>query len=174
VPHLGVFLMKGKNKTKATKTRKQQLGDYGECRALHLLSENGLVEKMPRNFPFFDLMSKQGTRRLLIAVRTRNKFTAKGTLKKDHYNLYTKTGHFESATKIANFFRAKIKWIAVTVDTKEKTFSVCMGDVSKLRSPKYIPMHPTRHVPGYNHLTTDQPDPAISQSWSNIAGTVGG
>jgi hypothetical protein len=41
-------------------------------------------------------MVKHGRRSLLIAVKTRNKFTAKGNLKTDNYNLYTKKGHIES------------------------------------------------------------------------------
>jgi hypothetical protein len=65
------------------------------------LRKTFVIEKMPRNFPFFDLMAKQGARRLLIPVRTRNKFTAKGVVKKNNYNLYTKKGHFDSAR---NFF----------------------------------------------------------------------
>ena len=165
--------MKTKRKVSAGKTRKQELGDFGEYRARQLLSDEDFdVEKMPNNFPFFDLMAKQGTRRFLVAVTTRNKFTARGILKKDAYNLYDKLGHYESAKKIATFFGAEITWVAVTVDTKTKTFSACTGDVSKLRSPKRIPMHPTRHVPGYKRLATDVYDDAIKESWNNISESV--
>lgn len=159
--------------TIAKKTRMQELGDFGECRALHKLrNKNYSVEKMPRNFPFFDLMAKRGTYRLLIPVRTRNKFTAKGAVKTDHYNLYTKNGHFASANKIASFFGAKIAWIVVTVDTETKTYSAYMGNISTLPSPKRIPMHPTHDVPNYKPLAENEPDAAIQQSWSNVQKTV--
>jgi hypothetical protein len=156
-------------------TREQELADFGEERARELLSGKGFeVKKMPKNFPFFDLMAKRGSRRLLIPVKTRNKFTKTGKLKKNSYNLYTKPGHHEAAKKIADFFGAEIAWFAVTVDSKAKTFSACMGDVARLPSPKRIPMHPTRDVPKHERLATDVPDAAISESWSNIVGTVGG
>lgn len=153
----------------AKQTRQQALGDYGEDRARELLLGRGFdpVEKMPRNFPFFDLMAKQGARRLLFSVRTRNKFTASGALKKDNYNLYTKPGHYEAAAKIAKFFRAKLCWVAVTVDTRTKTFCAYTGDVAKLPSPKCIPMHPTKHVPHHDCLATDVLDATIVKSWSN-------
>jgi Holliday junction resolvase-like predicted endonuclease len=156
------------------KTRKRRLGDFGEDRARQLLLAKGFdVEQMPRNFPFFDLMAKRGSRRLLIPVKTRNKYTSEGKLKTNNYNLYTKPRQYEAAAKIAAFSRAKIAWIAVTVDTKTKTFSACMGEVSKLPSPNSIPMHPTRDVPGYERLAIDVPDAEISESWSNIVESAG-
>jgi hypothetical protein len=118
-------------------------------------------------------MAKQGGRKLLIPVRTRNRFTASGNLKKNNYNLYTKQGHYESAAKIAAFFAADIVWVTVTVDVKAKTFSACMGKVSKLPSPKSIPMHPNRHVPTYDRLAIDVPHAAICESWSNIVEVEG-
>jgi hypothetical protein len=156
-------------------TREQELGDFGEDRALQLLKRRfDEIEKMPRNFPFFDLMAKRGADRRLITIRTRNKFTARRTLKNDNYKLYEKKGHFASASKIATFFEAEIVWVAVTVDTMSttKTFCAYMGDVSKLRSPKSIPMDPTRDVPQHDCLARDVPDGAISASWSNIEETV--
>jgi hypothetical protein len=152
------------------RTRRQELGDYGEDRARELLLARGFdpVEKMPKNFPFFDLMAKQDARRLLFSVRTRNKYTASGALKKDNYNLYTKPGHYQAAAKIAKFFRGKLCWVAVTVDTRTKTFCAYTGDVAKLPSQKYIPMHPTKHVPHHDCLVTDVPDKTILKSWSNI------
>jgi hypothetical protein len=159
----------------ATKTREQQLGDFGEDRALELLTDKGFdVEKMPRNFPFFDLMATRGTNKLLIPVRTRNRFTAKGTLKTDNYNLYTKQGHYVAAKKIADFAGAKIFWVAVTVDAKAKTFSAYMGDVAKLASAAAIPMHPKRDVPNHKCLTNNQPHNEILEAWSNVKGTVSG
>jgi hypothetical protein len=160
-----------------TKTRKQELGDFGEDRALQKLLEKKFdkIEKMPRNFPFFDLMAKQGTRRFLIPVRTRNKFTAKGKLKKNNYNLYTKEGHFESASKIATFFGAEIVWVAVTIDTMTKTFCAYTGDVDLFKPkrplPNYIPMRPG-DVPKHDCLARDVFDEEISESWSNIEETV--
>jgi hypothetical protein len=118
-------------------------------------------------------MAKKDTRRLLIPVKTRSKFTDKGAIKKDDYNLYTKKGHLESVEKIANFFGAEIVWIAVTVDARAKTCSVYMGDVRELCSRnecRYIPMHPDRDVPGHRHLVANEPDDAILESWSNIVG----
>jgi hypothetical protein len=160
------------------RTREQELGDFGEESALRLLKHRfDEIEKMPRNFPFFDLMAKRGTRRVLITVRTRNKFTAKGKLKKSDYNLYTKPGHFDSASKVATFFGAEIVWVAVTVDTytKTKTFCAYTGDVdrSKPPLPDYIPMHPD-DVPKHECLARDKFDEAISESWSNIEKTVSG
>jgi hypothetical protein len=165
----GLKIMVSKKK-QPKQTRKQELGDYGEDRARELLLRKGfdLVEKMPKKFPFFDLMVKRGARRLLISVRTRNKFRADGALKTDNYNLYTKRGHFEAAEKIAKFFGAKIHWVAVTVDTKAKTFSAYTGNVSELPSPNYIPMHPTKHVPEHDCLATDVPDKTILRTWNNI------
>jgi hypothetical protein len=51
-----------------------------------------------------------------------NNTTSKGKLKTNPYNLYTKPGHYEAATRIAAFAGAKIFWVAVTVDAKAKTF----------------------------------------------------
>ena len=149
--------------------RQKELGDFGEDRAAQLLSARGFaVEKMPKNFPFFDLMAKQGARRLLVPVKTRSKHTAKGKLKKDPFNLYTKQGHFESAKKIANFFGAELMWVAVTVDISAKTYCAYAGDVFKLPSPKRI-LHPTRDVPGHERLAIDVHDEVILESWSNVA-----
>ncbi len=157
---------------KAAAARRNALGDFGEDRALQLLQREGfVVEKMPKNFPFFDLMAKKGDRKVLVPVKARNKFTAKGKIKKNTYNLYTKKGHLESAEKIANFFGADLSWIAVTVDTKAKTYSAYMGDLRELperKGRKYIPMHPDRDVPNHRSLVIDEPDNAIQESWSNI------
>jgi Holliday junction resolvase-like predicted endonuclease len=165
--------VKADHDAKPGRRREKALGDYGEARALQALSACGFeVEKMPRNFPFFDLMARRGTTRLLVSVRTRNKFTSRGALKHDNYNLYTKAGHFESAAKIAKFFDAKIQWVAVTVDTRAKTCSVYTGDVDQLPSPRYIPMHPTRDRPKHKCLADEIYDDEISESWSNINRTV--
>ena len=139
-----------------------------------MLSKKGFdVERMPKNFPFFDLMAKQGGRGILVPVKTRSRHTAKGAIKTDPYNLYTKPGHFKSAMKIAKFFGAQIDWVAVTVDTRTKTYSAYTGEVSKLPSPRHIPMHPTRDVPKHDCLATNVLDATISESWSNITETVG-
>ncbi len=157
--------------------RRQALANFGEDRALQLLQRKGFaVEKMPKNFPFFDLMAKKGSRRLLVPVKTRSKFTDQGKIKKSDYNLYTKNGHLDSVEKIANFFGAEIRWVAVTVDTRAKSFSTYTGDVRTLRSRnecRYIPMHPDRDVPRHKGLVIDQSDDAILESWSNVVGTVG-
>ena len=59
--------MKSPRSTRAGRT--QEIGDYGENRVVELLSQKGFtVEKMPKNFPFFDLMAKQGRRRLLEQI----------------------------------------------------------------------------------------------------------
>jgi hypothetical protein len=152
--------------------REQELGDFGEDRALELLSNNGFtVEKMPRNFPFFDLMAKRDGRHFLVPVKTRNKFKPNGKLRKNTYNLYTKAGHLESVEKIANFFGLEIHWVAVTVDSRAKTSSACMGDASEIPAQngrKYIPMHPTRDVARHRRLVIDEHDDAIKGSWINI------
>src|SRR5262245_24968745 len=135
-----------------------ELAAFGEVRACQLLRKEGfVVERMPKNFPFFDLTAERGSCRLLVSVKTRNNTTSKGEIKKNTYNLYTKRGHYEAAKKIAEFAGAKIFWVAVTVDTKAKTFSAYMGDVAKLRSAKCIPMHPERDVPNHKYLTKNQP-----------------
>jgi hypothetical protein len=159
--------------TQVEKIRKQELGDFGEDRALELLSNQGfVVEKMPKNFHFFDLMAKRDGRHLLVPVKTRNKLKANGEVKIDKYNLYTKLGHLESVEKIANFFNAEIHWVAVTVDPRDKTYSACMGDASEIpatkKGYKYIPMHPTRDVPQHTRLVIDEHDDAIKESWINI------
>jgi hypothetical protein len=139
-----------------------------------LRQEGFVVERMPPNFHFFDLMATRGSCRLLVPVKTRNNTTSKGKTKTDPYNLYTKPGHYEAAKKIAAFAESEIFWVAVTVDAKAKIFSAYMGDVAKLPSPKYIPMHPTRDVPNHKCLTKNQPDNEISEAWSNVVGTVSG
>ena len=119
-------------------------------------------------------MATRGSCRLLVPVKTRNNTTSKGKTKKNSYRLYTKPGHYEAAQKIAAFAGAKMHWITVTVDAKAKTFSICMGDVAELFSPKRIPMHPELHVPNYKRLAIDQSDDEISEAWSNLVGTVSG
>ena len=79
---------------------------------------------------------------------------------------------YDAATKIAAFAGAKIFWVAVTVDAKARLFSAYMGEVAKLPSPKCIPMHPTRDVSNYKCLARDQHDDGISETWSNVVGTV--
>jgi len=156
-------------------SRKDQLAEFGETRACQLLRKEGFaVERMPKNFPFFDLMATRNSCRLLVPVKTRNNTTSKGKIKTNDYSLYRKPGHYEAAKKIADFVGAKIFWVAMTVNAKAKTFSAYMGDVAKLPSPKCIPMHPTRHVRDYECLTKDQPDNEISETWSNVVGTVSG
>jgi hypothetical protein len=157
------------------KKEKDELAAFGEVRACRLLRQRHFkVDRTPKNFPFFNLMATRGLCRLLVPVKTRNNTTSRGKLKTNSYDLYTKPGHHEAATKIAAFAGAKIFWIAVTVDAKAKTFSAYMGDVAKLRSPKCIPMHPTRDMPNHKCLTKNQPDNEISETWSNVVGTVSG
>jgi hypothetical protein len=156
-------------------SRKDQVAEFGETRACQLLRKEGFaVDRMPKNFPFFDLMVTRGSCRLLVPVKTRINTTSKGKLKTDPYNLYTKPGHHEAAKKIAAFAGAKIFWITVTVDAKAKTFSAYMGDIAKLPSATCIPMHPKRDVPNHKCLTNNQPDNEISEAWSNVVGTVSG
>jgi hypothetical protein len=152
-----------------TKTRTQKLGDFGEDKALQLLKPRyDEIEKMPPGTPFFDLRARKGSQWFLFPVKTRNKRRFNGKLKKDNYNLYPKEGHYESACKIASSSGAEIRWVAMTVDTTTKSYRAYMGDVSKLPSPKYIPMHPDRDVPKHECLTSgDVFDEEISASWSN-------
>jgi hypothetical protein len=154
---------------KAIKKYEHELAEYGEDLARRLLSDRGFdAVKMPERFPYFDLMAKQGAHRLLVPVKTRNKHEADGNLKRNTYNLYTKPHHLPAAQKIATFFGAELRWIAVTVDTCAKTFSACMGDVSALpNNAKQIPMDPDLHVPTYERLARDEPDRNISAAWSN-------
>jgi hypothetical protein len=155
--------------------RERELADFGELRACQLLRQEGfVVERMPRNFHFFDLMATRGSCRLLVPVKTRNKTTSKGTPKLNAYSLYEKRGHYAAAKKIADFAGAKIFWVTVVVDAKAKTFSAYMGDVAKPSPPKRIPMHPKRHVPNHKSLVVDQPDYGICEAWSNVVGTVSG
>jgi hypothetical protein len=157
----------------SSRRKKDELADFGEVRACQLLRNEGfVVDRMPKNFPFYDLMATRGSCRLLVPVKTRNNTTSKGKPKTNSYNLYTKPGHHEAAMKIAAFAEAKIFWVAVTVDAKARLFSAYMGDVAKLPSPKCIPMHPTRDVSNYKCLARDQHDDEISETWSNVVGTV--
>jgi Holliday junction resolvase-like predicted endonuclease len=156
-----------------TRRRERELADFGEIRACQLLRQKGFtVERMPPNFPFFDLMATRGSCRLLVPVKTRNNTRATGKPKTDSYKLYDKPGHYDAAQKIAHFARAKIFWVAVTVDAKTKMFSAYTGDVAELRSWKSIPMHPNRDVPNYSFLTKDRHDDGISKTWTNVVGTV--
>jgi Holliday junction resolvase-like predicted endonuclease len=122
-----------------TRRRERELADFGEIRACELLRQKGFkVERMPPNFPFFDLMATRGSCRLLVPVKTRN--------------------------KIADFAQAKIFWVAVTVDAKAKIFLAYTGDVTALPSCKSIPMHPSRHVCNYKCLIKDRHDDEISET----------
>jgi hypothetical protein len=153
--------------------RQNELAEFGEVRAYRLLRQNAFsVDRMPKNFPLFDLMARRGSCRVLVPVKTRNNTTAKGRIKTNAYNLYTKPSHYEAAKKIADFAGAKIFWVAVTVDVKAKTFSAYIGDVAKLPSKKYIPMHPTRNLRNYRCLTKNQRDEEILAAWSNVMETV--
>jgi LCP family protein required for cell wall assembly len=58
-----------------------------------------------------ELKATRGSCRLLVPVKTRNNTTSKGKLKTDPYNLYTRPGHHDAATKIAAFAGAKIFWV---------------------------------------------------------------
>jgi hypothetical protein len=90
--------------------RNQALGTFGDVRALQLLRRKRFaLEKMPKNFPLFELIAKKSDRRLLVTAETRSKFTAKGKIKKSDDNLYLKKGHLKSVLKIADFFGAEIK-----------------------------------------------------------------
>jgi hypothetical protein len=55
-----------------------------------------------------ELKATRGSCRLLVPVKTRNNTTSKGKLKTDPYNLYTRPGHHDAATKIAAFAGAEI------------------------------------------------------------------
>jgi len=146
-----------KTQSQIKNERRQALADFGEDRAFRLLKHRfDVIEKMPPNFPFFDLMARQGTRTFLIPVKTRTKFKPNGDLRTADYNLYWKEDHFPSVSKIAT-----------------KTFCAYMGDVtSNPPLPRYIPMHPTRHVPDHDCLASNWPDEAISLSWRKITETV--
>src|SRR6185503_17701457 len=67
--------------------RERELADFGELRACQLLRQEGfVVERMPRNFHFFDLMATRGSCRLLVPVKTRNKTTSNAPTLKRHEN----------------------------------------------------------------------------------------
>jgi Holliday junction resolvase-like predicted endonuclease len=148
-----------------TRRRERELADFGEIRACELLRQKGFkVERMPPNFPFFDLMATRGSCRLLVPVKTRNNTRSTGKPKTDAYRLYNNPRHYEAAKKIADFAQAKIFWVAVTVDAKAKIFLAYTGDVAALPSCKSIPMHPSRHVCNYKCLIKDRHDDEISET----------
>jgi hypothetical protein len=95
-----------------------------------------------------------------------------GKAEDEFLQLVYQAGSPRGSDEDCSFAEAKIFWVAVTVDAKAKLFSAYMGDVAKLPSPKCIPMHPTRDVSNYKCLARDQHDDEISETWSNVVGTV--
>lgn len=104
----------------------KQLGDFGEKIAKEILKGNGYEQlkifdkEGLENFPYADILAEKDGKRCFISVKTRCRYGKNG--ENLSYNINREKG--EALKKV---FKAEAYWIAVTIDNKERKYSICFG-----------------------------------------------
>ena len=134
------ILKKMKDLNKKEAARKKSLGELGELFAIKALVDRGYdkirnLNDKKLNEPFADLECEKDGVKLIISVKTRNKFERKGTLN-SRYNLGNNAyGKADASEKKHN---AVAHWMAIQFD--KTTFSIYFGSLSELNEKKAIPV----------------------------------
>jgi len=153
--------------------RRKALGDWGEAKALELMSRLGSgfsrardVNAETHNHPFGDIYAEHGQSRVLIGVKTRCMYQKSGPLN-ETYNV-KKKGH--DVLAIARRYNAELAWIAIQVIPELQTFNAYYGTIAQIEEQKErfsIRMKP-EYTPQYLRLGQENEfDPSIRPEWSN-------
>jgi hypothetical protein len=103
--------------------------------------------------------------RYLVGVKTRNKYTARGTLNPT-YNIRKKGAN---VTAIAERRKAHLAWVAIQVAPERRVFWAYFGTIAQIedRGERFsIPMR-AFITPKYERLADQEADATIPAEWSN-------
>lgn len=150
-------------------SRRKQLGDLGERWTTQLLEVAGFtsvkdLNAIRYNHPGGDFLAARGRQLYFITVKARNKYQQRTRRLNGGYNIYP-----ERVRRAAEQYKGAIPaWLAIQLDTDERSYSAYFGTIDSLRNPRAVavPMTP-RAVVGYECLACDKFDPAITFELSN-------
>jgi hypothetical protein len=120
--------------------RKKSLGELGELFAIKTLVDEEYdkirnLNDVHMNEAFADIYCEKGSKKYVISVKARNKYTADGKLN-SRYNLGEKA--YEKAAKVAEKYDAEPYWMAISFDAH--SYSVYMGSLESLDGSRGIPI----------------------------------
>lgn len=150
--------------------RRKALGFWGERKALTLLRGANFayvrdLNEATFNHPFGDISAERNGIRYLVGVKTRNKYTARGTLNPT-YNIRKKGANVAA---IAEQHNADLAWVAIQVVPERGVFWAYFGTIAQIedRGERFsIPMR-AFSTPKYECLADQEADATISAEWSN-------
>ena len=121
--------------------RKKSLGELGELFAIKALVDAEFdkirnLNDVHMNEAFADIYCEKGSKRYVISVKARNKYTSDGKLN-SRYNLGNNC--YEKAQKTAQKYNADPYWMAISFD--DHTYSVYMGSLESLNGGNGIPIN---------------------------------
>lgn len=127
--------------------RKISLGELGELLAIKALVDNGFEKIVnlnddKRNHAFADLYAEKKNEKMIISVKTRNKYRKPNNPEEkpklnSHYNLLYNNG-LQKVDYTKNLYNATPYWMAIQLD--RFTYSVYFGSVDELGGKKSIPL----------------------------------
>jgi hypothetical protein len=92
----------------SSRRKKDELADFGEVRACQLLRNEGFeVERMPKNFPFYDLMATRGSCRLLVSSEDAQQHHVQGKAEDEFLQLVYQAGSPRGGDEDCSVCRSK-------------------------------------------------------------------
>ena len=127
--------------------RKISLGELGELLAIKALVDNGFEKVInlndeKRNHAFADLYAEKKAEKMIISVKTRNKYRKRKNSEEKlklnaHYNLLYNEG-MKKVNEAKKIYKATPYWMAIQLD--RFTYSVFLGSLDVLEGKKSIPL----------------------------------
>jgi len=125
--------------------RKISLGELGELLAIKALVDNGFEKIMnlndeKRNHAFADLYAKKNGEKMIISVKTRNKYRKRNNPEEElklnaYYNLLYNNG-MKKVDDAKRMYKAIPYWMAIQLD--RFTYSIFLGSLNELEGKKSI------------------------------------
>lgn len=128
------------NEKQKEAARRKSLGELGELFSIKVLVDEQYdkirnLNDEHMNEPYADIYCEKEDKRLVISVKTRNKYQKDGKLN-SHYNLGATV--YEKASKVAKKYDAEPYWMAIQFDAHE--YSVYFGSLKSLNGANFIPI----------------------------------
>jgi len=122
------------------KKRTKELGDWGEQKAVELLTRRGSgfinvkdINTETANHPFGDVFAERvNSHPCVIGVKTRNKYQATGPLNAT-YNVRKKGFDIDA---IGERYNAQLAWVAIQVIPELQTFNAYFGTIDQIQEAK--------------------------------------